>query len=407
MKNLKTIVFSGLLALMVLTHTPTALAIGTNGSFETGVLTGTQSTILAGDSTSIPGWTIVAGSIDYLSDGYWEASDGVRSIDLNSGLDIGSVSQTLTTIPGHTYKVLFDMAGNPNGPDLKTIDVAVNGTKVADFSFNKAGKTWTDMGWVTKTFQFTAVGTQTTIGFISTTQDTSGPALDNVRFEDLSAVTPTPTSVPTATPTTVPTATPTVVPTSIPTSTPTVLPTATPTSTPTSTPMPTAVATATPTVSPTPSDPDLPDACVGMTFAHVIKGTDGSNKLMGTNENDLIYAYDGSDTVYGKDGDDCIVGGDGSDNLNGGDGDDVLIGGEGADSLKGGKGADQLYGGEGSDDINGNDGDDTSYGDEGYDSCRGGNGRDTCNAEDSKECERNTRHKSHKIGIFHHFFSRH
>lgn len=155
----------------------------------------------------------------------------------------------------------------------------------------------------------------------------------------------------------------------------------------------------------TPAMP-VPTACTGMTFSgDPIMGTEGSEKINGTNGNDLIFALGGSDKVDGKGGHDCIVGGAGSDKLIGGTGDDVILGGtesdsldgnngtdklygdEGSDSLKGGNGNDQLFGGAGSDSLKGDDDNDTLTGDEGSDSAKGGSGTDTCTAESSKQCE--------------------
>jgi hypothetical protein len=49
-------------------------------------------------------------------------------------------------------------------------------------TFNTAGKPTTDMGWVTKTWEFTADAAETTLElYDAMTEDPfSGPALDNV-----------------------------------------------------------------------------------------------------------------------------------------------------------------------------------------------------------------------------------
>jgi hypothetical protein len=50
------------------------------------------------------------------------------------------------------------------------------------FTFNAVGKSTTDMGWVTKTWEFTANAAETTLElYDAMTEDPfSGPALDNV-----------------------------------------------------------------------------------------------------------------------------------------------------------------------------------------------------------------------------------
>jgi choice-of-anchor C domain-containing protein len=137
-------------------------------------------TLYSGD-TSITGWTVGGNSIDYIG-GYWQASDGARSLDM-SGFNAGSVSQTLTTTPGTTYQVLFDLAGNPDGgPTVKTLEVSAAGS-VQDYTFDTTGHTRSSMGWVTDSFLFTATGATTTLTFTSLDATPYGPALDNVRAD--------------------------------------------------------------------------------------------------------------------------------------------------------------------------------------------------------------------------------
>lgn len=170
---------------------------------------------------------------------------------------------------------------------------------------------------------------------------------------------------------------------------------------------------------------DIPAAChtMAIDFAHPIMGTGKSEKINGTNGNDLILALEGSDSVDGKNGNDCIIGGagsdslkgnngkdvllgdNGSDSLDGGNNEDVLLGGDGSDSLTGGNendelhgeqgsdtlkgenGLDKLFGGIGNDALDGGNGNDTLNGQDGIDSANGQNGTDTCIAETKKNCE--------------------
>jgi choice-of-anchor C domain-containing protein len=160
-----------------------------NGSFEssTGPNPG-QFVTLDGGDTSITGWTVGGGlnSIDYIGS-YWTSSDGVRSIDLN-GLAPGSISQTFDVISGQTYRVMFDMAGNPaGGPTVKTLQA--DATVSVTASFDTSNTDLTNMGWITHSFTFTANSTSETLTFLSLTTGNSGngtypfafgPALDNV-----------------------------------------------------------------------------------------------------------------------------------------------------------------------------------------------------------------------------------
>jgi len=80
-------------------------------------------------------------------------------------------------------------------------------------------------------------------------------------------------------------------------------------------------------------------------------GTDGKDKLYGSEERDLLIGFDGNDRLIGKDGDDTLYGGEGRDRLFGGQGDDFLAGGKDKNFLFGGTGADIFYFGK--DDVKG------------------------------------------------------
>ena len=93
-------------------------------------------------------------------------------------------------------------------------------------------------------------------------------------------------------------------------------------------------------------------------YGGFVFGTDGDDRIEGSNEDDVIFGGEGDDTidsgkgmdlVLGNEGDDSIDGGQGMDHLDGGDGDDVIIGGQGDDYIIGGDGDDTLSGGQGSD----------------------------------------------------------
>ncbi len=149
-----------------------------NGSFEDGPATGSFLMLSAG-STAIDGWTITSGTIDYIGP-YWTADDGGHSLDMN-GTGPGSIAQTFDTEPGTLYTVMFQLAGNPvGGPAERTLGVSAAGQS-AQVSFEPAGHSPTDMGWVGRTWQFTAVDTQTTLAFHSLVASGAyGPALDHV-----------------------------------------------------------------------------------------------------------------------------------------------------------------------------------------------------------------------------------
>jgi choice-of-anchor C domain-containing protein len=138
-----------------------------------------------GGSTAIPGWTVTGVSVDYVVAPYWQASDGIASLDLNGttlvgGSYLGGVSQTFATIAGLQYVVRFDLAGNPNAGVQNLVVTAPGATQ--NYSFNTAGKTVAAMGYTAQQFTFTATGAASTLSFSSADGlgDFQGPVIDNV-----------------------------------------------------------------------------------------------------------------------------------------------------------------------------------------------------------------------------------
>jgi len=159
-----------------------------NGSFEiASVDPGSGFTTLYEGSTVIAGWEVVGAvnlindSIDYIG-GYWQPSEGSRSLDLNGSGGTGGVSQVISTNVGQTYVVNFDMSGNPDGPpSTKTMEVSATGvtSQTGLFSYDVTGDK-TSMNWTPMQWTFVADAPTTTLQFISTIGGSYGPALDNV-----------------------------------------------------------------------------------------------------------------------------------------------------------------------------------------------------------------------------------
>ncbi|MBA3895755.1 MAG: choice-of-anchor C family protein [Sphingomonadaceae bacterium] len=169
------------LGALALAPFPAQAASFMNGSFEMGTNDpGAGFVALNTGDTSIAGWTVGGAGIDYIG-GYWQAADGVRSIDL-SQLDAGSVAQTFDTLIGQAYRVTFFLAGNPDGaPNAKTVlTMASGGASQTDTFTVGAGNTHANMGWTPFTYDFVANGLSTTLSFASQTGTPYGPALDNV-----------------------------------------------------------------------------------------------------------------------------------------------------------------------------------------------------------------------------------
>jgi choice-of-anchor C domain-containing protein len=175
------------LALLLLVGQQPSLIV--NGSFEQGPPAG-RFVNLVGGTTSIPGWKVTGEGIDVVGT-LWKASRGLRSIDLDGSSPStatppymhGGIAQTFATTPGTQYQVTFDLAGNGfGGPRMKPFRVSAAGQSM-DFDFDVQGKTPARMGWVAKSWTFTAKDTSTTLEFRSLTTPPLtgyGAAIDNV-----------------------------------------------------------------------------------------------------------------------------------------------------------------------------------------------------------------------------------
>ncbi len=152
-----------------------------NGSFENGIDPGSFTTLFAGDTTSIPGWTIEPDGVDYIGT-YWAASDGNRSLDM-SALTSGQIMQTLTGLTaGKMYRIGFDMSANPDGgSNVKRLTVSATGGVPQTFLYTRVpGQSASNMLWQHYTYTFVASSASQNLSFLSQNNDPSGPALDNV-----------------------------------------------------------------------------------------------------------------------------------------------------------------------------------------------------------------------------------
>jgi len=180
-------------ALALLTGTSAAASPFVNGSFESAAVNpGAFWNTLEAGSTAITGWEVFGGRIDYIGT-YWDADDGIRSVDLNGNLGPGGIRQSFDTTSSSFYRVNFAMAGNPDGGPA-TRDVLVqSGAFSQVFTFViPGGTTRQNMNWAEYSFDFLALADTTTLSFLSTTQNQFyGPALDDVRVTPV----PEPTSL--------------------------------------------------------------------------------------------------------------------------------------------------------------------------------------------------------------------
>ena len=161
-----------------------------NGSFELNPCTPTFFCL----NPTMPGWTNF-GSVEQTTVGYWQAGDGVVSLDLN-GEARGGVGQLVTGLtPGTTYDLSFLMSRNPSIRSTAgaTLDVLWLGTAPASstaffalgtgtpFVFNLA-PTLANMMWSQRGTQLVATSSTMFLGFraLIPSGGDAGPALDNV-----------------------------------------------------------------------------------------------------------------------------------------------------------------------------------------------------------------------------------
>jgi choice-of-anchor C domain-containing protein len=161
-------------------------------TFETPVVPpGTFRSIRAGQS--IGPWTVTGNDVDLIGEGFWQAADGVQSVDLEGSSTPfnvqGGVKRTFDTdalpLPLFTYTITYCVAGNPDGPPVvKKGQLLVNGTLAQNFSFDTTGKSRTNMGYTQQTFSFTPSGSSTTVEFKSVTIPGGyGPVIDKVTLK--------------------------------------------------------------------------------------------------------------------------------------------------------------------------------------------------------------------------------
>jgi choice-of-anchor C domain-containing protein len=164
--------------------------IVTNGSFEVPVVRSSTFDVYGVGST-FGAWTIASGSIDHISRNYWQASDGVQSVDVTGSPGNATIYQDLVTTPQQTYQLSFDLSGNPEGsPAIKQMQVWWGSTLVDTLSFDTTGHSKWSMGWENHTYTVRATASLTRLAFTSLTTGFYGPVLDKVSVQSYSVPSP-------------------------------------------------------------------------------------------------------------------------------------------------------------------------------------------------------------------------
>ncbi len=176
------------LAPWLLAH-PAAGSVVSNGGFE--IPAGIQPYQVFNTNTPPPGWVVESGTVEIVG-GFWQAAEGVQSLDLNGTLnDVGTIYQDVLTTPGERYRIRFAVAGNPDcGPTVKTTRVFWDGVELTTTVFSTAGHSVTNMGWTYHEQVVTAAASTSRLKFQSLTPGSCGPALDDVSVTPLDVPSP-------------------------------------------------------------------------------------------------------------------------------------------------------------------------------------------------------------------------
>jgi len=179
--------------LLLLVFSPLAAAqnLLVNGSFEA-PNAGGSFTSRSGDFGPGNGWGI-GGAIDHIG-GFWAAASGSQSVDLNSA-SAGSVSQSLSTVPGRVYRIRYAASENLFGYDDKTMIVSWNAGAIDNIVIaHDPTRTTTNMKWAYRVLHARATSSASMLTFSSTTGSMPGsqgntpfygPAIDDVSVEQV------------------------------------------------------------------------------------------------------------------------------------------------------------------------------------------------------------------------------
>ena len=175
---MKTYIASSLFAALVCAAAPTFASVPAdlvnNGTFEdiSGSPFGSYIT-LDPASSYLVGWKVGGTSVDLIRAPYFGAIDGI-SVDMLGSPGPGSLSQTLTTVIGQSYKLSFDLSKNPEAStaEQKTLEVSLTGASTKSY-----------IGAATvahEVLTFTATSASTVLTFAANAQSSWGAVLDNV-----------------------------------------------------------------------------------------------------------------------------------------------------------------------------------------------------------------------------------
>lgn len=176
------------LAALLLLTAPARAELIVNGGFEAPDIGTAPFTAPIGvGSTLIPGWSVVLGNVEVVSNAFSAAFEGDQWLDL-IGVAPGAAQQTFATTPGETYLLSFAYANNPNASFASArVDVLGDAAAppVLTANVTATGSTFAQMQYTVLSQPFVANSATTTLRFTSTgsSEPFSGLALDAVSVQ--------------------------------------------------------------------------------------------------------------------------------------------------------------------------------------------------------------------------------
>jgi len=161
-----------------------------NGSFELATINPANASlqVTGPNTTSVTNWAVGGGSqFNYFGTAY-DATAGIRSIDL-SGISGGSIFQNITGLTvGKAYSISFALSNRPGAVKPGAVRVSTSGGTSTLFTFTGDPVTGGDMGWQRYAYRFIAKTANTRVAFNNANYHANRPysaVIDNVIMTEI------------------------------------------------------------------------------------------------------------------------------------------------------------------------------------------------------------------------------
>ncbi|MBB3207905.1 CSLREA domain-containing protein, partial [Rhodopirellula rubra] len=148
------------------------------------------STSQYGVSGTFGDWTVSRATVDLFSISDWQSPLGGRVVNLD-GSAPGTIEQTLTTVAGQQYQVVFSLSGDFSGGEaVKNLRVSASGTSANFEATQTSNWSWGETGaFEQRSFTFTADGNTSLLQFHSLegASSTYGPYIADIQVIEIPA----------------------------------------------------------------------------------------------------------------------------------------------------------------------------------------------------------------------------